>query len=158
MAAADVEWVNNARNSVGKAGNRHCYFYVEVSDSQRVSSGGGIPGEEDIDVSITDDAAVQLATSLFSRWCYWRFYILLQVVYVPVAEAEDAVLNNKHLAKTPSLMYLMQWFFATKRAPQCAPPADAAWYKDTRVLTSLSLGAIVGAAAAVAALAMTKQK
>lgn len=75
VAAADVEWVNNARNSVGKAGNRHCYFYVEVSDSQRVSSGGGIPGEEDIDVSITDDAAVQLATSVFSRWCYSGAFI-----------------------------------------------------------------------------------
>ena len=45
----DIRRVRAFRTGVGVTGSLHTMFYTEVNDEMKVSEGGGIQGEEDIE-------------------------------------------------------------------------------------------------------------
>jgi UDP-sugar diphosphatase len=77
------EKITEYRNSVGVLGYLTTLFYVEVTDSMKVSEGGGI-GSEDI-----------------------------QLVYVPVKDLEEYLLNHK-VAQTAGVQLAILWFLRNK--------------------------------------------
>ena len=70
---------------VGHAGSQQHLFFAEVDESQRVSSGGGIEGEE-----------------------------MIEVVEIPVEKARDLIFDET-VATTPGLMFAFEWFLNGKQ-------------------------------------------
>ena len=79
-----LERIISFYTSVGFAGSKQVLYYTEVDESMRVSKGGGVNDEQ------------------------------IEVVYLPVSEANTFIYNEK-VAKTPGLMYAFMWWFETKK-------------------------------------------
>jgi len=80
----ELQKVTSFYTSVGSSGARQHLFYVEVDESKRETSGGGVVGEEQI-----------------------------EVLELPLQEAK-AFLFDESKAKTPGLMFAFYWFFEEK--------------------------------------------
>ncbi len=72
--------VNSFYTSVGFAGSKQTLFYVEVSEKDRVGDGGGIAGEEQI-----------------------------EVIEIPISQIEEFIYNES-IPKTPGLLYALCWW------------------------------------------------
>ncbi len=80
----DLEYITHFYNGVGFAGAKQYLFYAEVDDSKKESNGGGIEGEE-----------------------------LIEVVSLPRKKAKD-FLFDENIAKTPGLMFAIYWHLMEK--------------------------------------------
>ncbi len=78
----DLKRINSFYTSVGFAGSRQILYYVEVDESMRVGSGGGIPQEEQIEV-------MELSRQEARR-----------------------LMEDESIARTPGLLYALCWWFA----------------------------------------------
>ena len=72
--------INSFYTSVGFAGSRQILYYAEVTESMRVGQGGGIDGEEQIEVleldpaaarRLMEDESVARTTGLLYALCWW---------------------------------------------------------------------------------------
>ncbi|WP_292658732.1 NUDIX domain-containing protein [Nitratifractor sp.] len=79
---ARLRKITSFYTSVGFAGSRQNLYYAEVVESMRVSQGGGIPGEEQIEVLELDPAAAH------------------------------QLMEDEKVARTPGLLYGLCWWFA----------------------------------------------
>lgn len=84
VAPSELEKINSFFTCVGSSGSKQTLFYAEVDESKRVNSGGGVQGEEQI-----------------------------EVIELPLAKAKE-FLFDEHIAKTPGLMFAFYWFFQEK--------------------------------------------
>jgi len=66
--------------SVGSSGSKQHLYFVEVDESKRVNLGGGVEGEE-----------------------------MIEVIEVPIKDA-DSIIYNEDIATTPGLMFAFEWF------------------------------------------------
>jgi len=82
IEANRLEKITSFYTSVGFAGARQHLFYAEVKNCDRVSDGGGVEGEE-----------------------------LIEVVEIPLKEAKE-LMYNESIAKTPGLLFAFNWFLA----------------------------------------------
>ena len=76
-----IEKITSFYTSVGFSGSRQTLYYAEVDESMRVSEGGGIEGEEDIEVL---EYSIDDAKSL---------------------------IKNDNIARTPGLLFALEWWF-----------------------------------------------
>lgn len=74
--------VNSFYTSVGFAGNRQTLYYVEVDESMRIGQGGGVEGEESI-----------------------------EVLELSPKEAK-ALMADESSVRTPGLLYALSWWFS----------------------------------------------
>ncbi len=79
-----LEKINSFYTSVGFAGNRQTLYYVEVDESMRCGEGGGVEGEEQIEV-------LELTTK----------------------EAK-VLMADESRVRTPGLLYALCWWFLNK--------------------------------------------
>jgi len=77
--------INSFYTSVGFAGSRQILYYTEVEESMRVGPGGGIEGEEQIEVLELDPAAARV------------------------------LMEDENVARTPGLLYGLCWWFSGGR-------------------------------------------
>jgi len=80
-----LELLTSFYTSVGSSGSRQHLFFAEVDESQRVSSGGGVEGEE-----------------------------MIEVLEIPVEKARDLIFDET-VATTPGLMFAFEWFLNGKQ-------------------------------------------
>ncbi|HFC03860.1 MAG TPA: NUDIX domain-containing protein [Nitratifractor salsuginis] len=75
-----LQKINSFYTSVGFAGSRQILYYAEVEESMRVGQGGGIDGEEQIEVleldlaaarRLMEDESVARTTGLLYALCWW---------------------------------------------------------------------------------------
>jgi len=85
VAANEIEKITSFYTSVGSSGAKQHLYYCEVDNSKRVSSGGGVEGEE-----------------------------LIEVVEVPVDKAYE-IMFDESIPKTPGLLFAFNWFLCNKR-------------------------------------------
>jgi len=78
---SNLQKITSFFTSVGSSGARQHLYYCEVTNSNKVSSGGGVEGEEQI-----------------------------EVVEIKVDSARDFMFNE-NIAKTPGLLFAFSWFF-----------------------------------------------
>ena len=90
----DIRRVRAFRTGVGVTGSLHTMFYTEVNDEMKVSEGGGIQGEEDIE--------------LFE---------------LPVSDI-TAFINDESAPKPPGLILALMWFLYEKDLPAPAASAS----------------------------------
>ncbi len=76
-----LEKITSFYTSVGFAGSKQYLYFAQVNESMRVSNGGGIYGEE-----------------------------MIEVVELPIKEAKE-VMYNEDIPKTPGLLFAFNWFF-----------------------------------------------
>ena len=81
----DLEKITSFYTSVGFAGSRQTLYYVEVEESMRVGPGGGIPGEEQIEV-------LELSR-----------------------EEARKLMVDEQVARTPGLLYALCWWFSRRQ-------------------------------------------
>ena len=81
---AELERITSFYTSVGHSGSRQTLYYAEVTESMRVGPGGGIEGEEQI-----------------------------EVVEYSVAEARR-LMTDESVARTPGLLYALCWWEGTR--------------------------------------------
>jgi len=79
--ARDLEKITSFYTSVGFAGSKQTLFFAEVNESCRVTCGGGIAGEE-----------------------------MIEVVEIPISKAKE-LMYNEDIPKTPGLLFAFEWFF-----------------------------------------------
>jgi len=84
VAPDELEKINHFYTCVGSSGSKQTLFYAEVDENKRINQGGGVPGEEQI-----------------------------EVLELPIQEAK-AFLFDESKAKTPGLMFAFYWFFKEK--------------------------------------------
>ena len=82
---SELKKITSFYTSVGFAGSRQYLYYVEVNESKRVSQGGGVEGEE-----------------------------LIEVVEIPLDRAKE-VMYNEEIPKTPGLLFAFCWFFENRQ-------------------------------------------
>lgn len=80
VSAEKIEKITAFYTSVGFAGACQTLYYAEVDRSMKAHDGGGIEGEESI-----------------------------EIVYIPVDEAYDFIFDE-NIAKTPGLMFAVMWW------------------------------------------------
>ena len=73
------------RSGVGTSGSLQTLFYAEVTDSMRVSSGGGVAEEGE----------------------------MIEVVEIPVTEARSLIMDE-NVVKPIHLMFALMWFYENK--------------------------------------------
>ncbi len=78
--AKDLQKITSFYTSVGFAGSKQHLYYAEVTSKNRVSEGGGVTGEE-----------------------------LIEVVEIPINKIEN-VMYNESIPKTPGLLFAFNWF------------------------------------------------
>ncbi|ADV45478.1 NUDIX domain-containing protein [Nitratifractor salsuginis] len=79
-----LEKITSFYTSVGFAGSRQTLYYVEVEESMRIGPGGGVPGEEQIEV-------LELSP-----------------------EEARRLMEDEGVARTPGLLYALCWWFARR--------------------------------------------
>ncbi len=82
---SNLEYITHFYNSVGFAGAKQYLFYAEVNESQKEEDGGGIEGEE-----------------------------LIEVITLPRKRAKE-FLFDENIAKTPGLMFAIYWHMIEKQ-------------------------------------------
>ena len=80
VEASNLEKITSFYTSVGFAGSKQYLYYVEVDESLRVNSGGGIEGEE-----------------------------MIEVIEIPLKDAKEFMFNED-IPKTPGLLFAFEWF------------------------------------------------
>jgi len=80
VSSSDLKKITSFYTSVGSSGSRQHLYYVEVDESCRLNSGGGVEGEE-----------------------------MIEVVEIPV-ESSDDLIYSEEIATTPGLMFAFEWF------------------------------------------------
>jgi len=78
--AQDLEKITSFYTSVGFAGAKQHLYFVEVNESLRATCGGGVAGEE-----------------------------LIEVIEVPLTNARDLMFDES-IPKTPGLLFAFEWF------------------------------------------------
>jgi UDP-sugar diphosphatase len=78
--ADDLEKITSFNTAVGFAGTKQHLYYAEVDESCRVNCGGGVAGEE-----------------------------LIDVVEIPLEQARE-VMFDETIPKTPGLLFAFEWF------------------------------------------------
>jgi len=78
--ASDLKKVTSFYISVGVAGSKQHLYFVEVDESLRANSGGGVVGEE-----------------------------MIEVLEIPLDRAREFMFNED-IAKTPGLLFAFEWF------------------------------------------------
>ena len=81
---SNLKKVTSFYTSVGFAGAKQHLFYAEVTNQDKVSNGGGVAGEE-----------------------------LIEVVEIPTNKAKE-IMYNESIPKTPGLLFAFNWFFESK--------------------------------------------
>jgi UDP-sugar diphosphatase len=75
-----LERITSFYTSVGFAGSRQTLYYVEVEESMRIGPGGGVPGEERIEVlelsplearKLMEDEGIARTPGLLYALCWW---------------------------------------------------------------------------------------
>ena len=84
VEASKLSKITSFYTSVGFAGSKQHLYFAEVDESMRVSEGGGVAGEE-----------------------------MIEVVEIPLKNANE-VMYNEEIPKTPGLLYAFNWFLAQK--------------------------------------------
>jgi len=77
-----LEKITSFYTSVGFAGSKQHLYFAQVNESMRVNSGGGVDGEE-----------------------------MIEVVELSIKEAKE-IIYNENIPKTPGLLFAFNWFFA----------------------------------------------
>jgi len=80
VEASSLKKITSFFTSVGFAGSKQHLYFIEVDESCRVSKGGGIDGEE-----------------------------MIEVVEIPIDKAIE-FMYNEEIAKTPGLLFAFEWF------------------------------------------------
>jgi UDP-sugar diphosphatase len=80
VALDSLKKITSFYTSVGFAGSKQHLYFTEVNNSLKVSSGGGIEGEE-----------------------------LIEVIEIPLHKAKEFI-YNEDIAKTPGLLFAFEWF------------------------------------------------
>jgi UDP-sugar diphosphatase len=80
----ELKKITSFYTSVGSSGSKQHLFYAEVNESRRVNAGGGVVGEEQI-----------------------------EVIELPVREAKE-FMYNEDIIKTPGLLFAFEWFLCNK--------------------------------------------
>ncbi len=76
-----IDKITSFYSSVGSSGSKQHLFFCQVDEGLRVNSGGGVDGEEQI-----------------------------EVVELPINIAKDFIFNEE-IPKTPGLMFAFEWYF-----------------------------------------------
>ncbi|GAU90373.1 hypothetical protein RvY_02796 [Ramazzottius varieornatus] len=92
VSSNDLELVTSMRSNVGVAGSLQTMYYLEVTDDQRVSKGGGSDKEGE----------------------------LIEVVEIPVENVKEMMFDQK-LARPAGLMFALMWFFQNKYQQNRSP-------------------------------------
>ena len=82
VPALQLEKITSFYTSVGFAGSKQHLYFAEVDESMRVSAGGGVEGEE-----------------------------MIEVVEIPLSQASK-IMYDETIPKTPGLLYAFNWFLA----------------------------------------------
>jgi UDP-sugar diphosphatase len=82
---SELTKITSFYTSVGFAGSKQHLYFVEVDESQRVSSGGGIDGEE-----------------------------MIEVVEIPIDSAKE-IMFDESIPKTPGLLFAFEWYLNKNR-------------------------------------------
>lgn len=77
----NIRYITKFFTSVGISGAVQSFFYAQIDESMRIDEGGGIAGEEEI-----------------------------EVITLPLSEAKEFMFDESH-QKTPGLMMGFYWFF-----------------------------------------------
>ena len=77
-----LEKITSFYTSVGFAGSKQHLYFAKVDESMRITDGGGVAGEE-----------------------------MIEVVELPINEAKK-IMYNEDIPKTPGLLFAFNWFFA----------------------------------------------
>ena len=85
VAPEALEKITSFYTSVGFAGSKQHLYFAKVNESMRVSSGGGVAGEE-----------------------------MIEVVEIPLGEAREFMFDET-IPKTPGLLFAFNWFFMKER-------------------------------------------
>ena len=84
VEASRLRKITSFYTSVGFAGSKQHLYFAEVNENMRVSEGGGVVGEE-----------------------------MIEVVEIPLDNANE-IMYNESIPKTPGLLYAFNWFLAKK--------------------------------------------
>jgi len=82
--AKDLTKITSFYTSVGFAGAKQTLFFTQVDESCRVNSGGGVAGEE-----------------------------MIEVVEIPLPKAKE-IMYNETIPKTPGLLFAFNWYLSVK--------------------------------------------
>jgi len=82
--ASTLQKITSFYTSVGFAGSKQHLFFAKVKEKDRVSKGGGVPGEE-----------------------------MIEVVEIPLKEAKEFMFNES-IPKTPGLLFAFNWFLSSR--------------------------------------------
>ena len=82
--ANELEKITSFYTSVGFAGSKQHLYFCEVDESRRVNGGGGVAGEE-----------------------------MIEVVEISLESARD-LMYNEDIPKTPGLLFAFEWFLNKK--------------------------------------------
>ena len=85
VESSALEKITSFYTSVGFAGSKQYLYFAKVNESMRVSSGGGVEGEE-----------------------------MIEVVEIPLSEAR-AFMFDEAIPKTPGLLFAFNWFFTKEQ-------------------------------------------
>ncbi len=77
---SSIKKLTSFYTSVGSSGSKQYLFFTEVDESMRVNCGGGIDGEE-----------------------------MIEVVEIPINKARE-VMFDENIAKTPGLLFAFEWY------------------------------------------------
>ncbi len=75
-----LEYLTSFYTCVGHAGSKQHLYFVEVDESKRVNGGGGVEGEE-----------------------------MIEVIEIPIKKAREFMFDL-NIAKTPGLLFAFEWF------------------------------------------------
>ncbi len=78
---SDLEKITSFYTSVGFAGSKQHLYFAKVNESMRISSGGGVAGEE-----------------------------MIEVIEIPLSQAKEFMFDES-TPKTPGLLFAFNWFF-----------------------------------------------
>ncbi len=81
----NIEKINSFYTSVGISGTHQTLYYAQIDDSMKLNDGGGIVGEEEI-----------------------------EVIYIPTKDAKKFMFDESY-QKTTGVMLSIYWFFDIKR-------------------------------------------
>ncbi len=80
-----LEKITSFYTSVGFAGSKQYLYFAKVDESMRVSSGGGVVGEE-----------------------------MIEVIEIPLSRAKEFIFDES-IPKTPGLLFAFSWFLAKEQ-------------------------------------------
>ncbi len=78
---SDLEKITSFYTSVGFAGSKQHLYFAKVNESMRISSGGGVAGEE-----------------------------MIEVIEIPLPKTKEFMFDES-TPKTPGLLFAFNWFF-----------------------------------------------